>query len=498
MSHAMCKGPNQFVALKRSRAHYLRPPIKERIVSTPNSNTANTLTQAGRYLIVVTAFLGWFFAGMHLGTTSLVMGSAAKDLLRSTGQYEVTEADRAAAAEQIKQNEGGDAEALSKAAANNRLKTASSKWFGYYVCALLFGGAAGGLVFGRIGDRFGRVKGMTTAICCYSCMSLVAYFVQSPGQLLVVRFIVGLGVGGMWPNGVALISEVWAGVSRPLLAGIIGTAANIGIFMVGVAGRIWKVNEGNWEYVMLLGGIPIVLGILIPFFVPESPRWLSQQSSQEKADENKAKPQEAVLKGEIFRPPFLAITVAGILLATVPLLGAWGGANWTIKWADDVGQAIGNDGLKADVIMARSLPGIFGSFLGGWIASFVGRRRCYFLNSLICLVSAQYMFWFTSPEDPTMFLVLTAILGFFSGIFFGWLPLFLPEIFVTRVRSAGAGVCFNFGRILTAVAVLITAELIVVFNNNFAAFGKVTTLVYLLGAIGVLLLPKGGEGKIKD
>jgi cyanate permease len=97
-----------------------------------------------------------------------------------------------------------------------------------------------------------------------------------------------------------------------------------------------------------------------------------------------------------------------------------------------------------------------------------------------------------------MFLVLTAILGFFSGIFFGWLPLFLPEIFVTRVRSAGAGVCYNFGRILTAVAVLITAELIVVFNNNFAAFGKVTTLVYLLGAIGVLLLPKGGEGKIKD
>ena len=97
-----------------------------------------------------------------------------------------------------------------------------------------------------------------------------------------------------------------------------------------------------------------------------------------------------------------------------------------------------------------------------------------------------------------MFLVLTAILGFFSGIFFGWLPLFLPEIFITRVRSSGAGVCFNFGRILTAVAVLVTAELIVVFENNFAAFGKVTTLVYLLGAIGILLLPKGVEGKIKD
>ncbi|MED5382291.1 MAG: MFS transporter [Verrucomicrobiota bacterium] len=470
---------------------------QSRIVPNPNSNSTNTLTQAGRYLIVISAFLGWFFAGMHLGTTSLAMGPAAKDLLRGTGQYEVTGPDRAAAAEQIKQEEG-NSEAREKPAAGHRLKTDSSRWFGYYVCALLFGAAAGGLVFGRIGDRFGRVKGMTAAICCYSGMSLVAYFAESPTQLLVIRFILSMGVGGMWPNGVALMSEAWAGVSRPMLAGMIGTAANIGIFVVGLAGRIWKVNEANWENVMLLGSIPIILGILIPYFVPESPRWLSQRSSQDKGNDAGDSQKVSDSKSEIFRPPFLAITVAGILLATVPLFGAWGGANWTIKWADDVGQAMGNDGLKADVIMARSLPGIFGSFLGGWIASFAGRKRSYFLNSLICLVSAQYMFWFTSPEDPAVFLLLTAILGFFSGIFFGWLPLFLPEIFVTRVRSVGAGVCFNFGRILTAVAVLVTAELIVVYNNDFAAFGKVTTLVYLLGAVGILIMPKGVEGKIKD
>ena len=82
---------------------------------------------------------------------------------------------------------------------------------------------------------------------------MVAYFAESPTQLLVIRFILSMGVGGMWPNGVALMSEAWAGVSRPMLAGMIGTAANIGIFVVGLAGRIWKVNEANWENVMLLG-----------------------------------------------------------------------------------------------------------------------------------------------------------------------------------------------------------------------------------------------------
>ena len=418
------------------------------------------------------------------------MGSAAKDLLQNSGFYEVIDDDRAIALKQIEQENEGEVEELAKASAKNRLKTDSSKWFGYYVCALLFGGAAGGLVFGRLGDRFGRVKGMTAAICCYSGMSLVAYFVQSPGQLLIVRFIVCMGVGGMWPNGVALMSEAWANVSRPLLAGVIGTAANIGIFFIASIGKyVREVTVDDWRWVMLLGGAPIVFGLLVPFFVPESPRWLIQKEGRESDSET-----SRVGTADIFKPGMLAVTLIGILLATVPLFGSWGSSNWAVKWAEDAGS----DGLKAQVIMWRSLPGIVGSFLGGWVASFVGRRRSYLLNSLICLASAQCMFWFSSPTEPGIFLIWTGILGFFSGIFFGWLPLFLPELFVTRVRSVGAGVCFNFGRIITALTVFITAGLIAYFDNDFRQIGRITSLIYLCGAIGILLMPKGVEGTIKD
>ncbi len=418
------------------------------------------------------------------------MGSAAKDLLQNSGFYEVIDDDRAVALKQIEQENEGEVEKLAKAAAENRLKTDSSKWFGYYVCALLFGGAAGGLVFGRLGDRFGRVKGMTAAICCYSGMSLVAYFVQSPGQLLIVRFIVCMGVGGMWPNGVALMSEAWANVSRPLLAGVIGTAANIGIFFIASIGKyVREVTVDDWRWVMLLGGAPIVFGLLVPFFVPESPRWLIQKEGRESDSET-----SRVGTADIFKPGMLAVTLIGILLATVPLFGSWGSSNWAVKWAEDAGS----DGLKAQVIMWRSLPGIVGSFLGGWVASFVGRRRSYLLNSLICLASAQCMFWFSSPTEPGIFLIWTGILGFFSGIFFGWLPLFLPELFVTRVRSVGAGICFNFGRIITALTVFITAGLIAYFDNDFRQIGRITSLIYLCGAIGILLMPKGVEGTIKD
>jgi len=509
-----------------------------------NNSSTSTLTKTGKYIIIITAFLGWFFGGVHLGITSLSMGSAAKDLLHGTGHANERPADRKKSEEQLEKfdtdkngklnidefekaffdrnkdgaiddlerkraklqisaDEDGDGQItrqeLTAKASRDRFGAASSKWFGYYVCALLFGGALGGLVFGRIGDRFGRVKGMTAAICCYSGVSFIAFFAQTPEQLWIARFVVCMGVGGMWPNGVALMSEAWAGASRPMLAGVIGTSANIGIFLVGVAGSIWKVNESNWEWVMVVGGFPIILGLLVPLIVPESPRWLADQKKLEagEMDEDGEKPTE-VSTWEVFKRPMLGVTLVGILLATVPLFGGWGSSNWAIKWADDAGKIIGDDGLKAQVMQARALPGILGSFLGGWIASLIGRRRSYLLNSLICLGSAQYLFWFCSPNEPTNFLVWMAVLGFFSGAFFGWLPLFLPELFVTRVRSAGAGICFNFGRIITAVTVFITSMLIVYFNNDFGAIGRLTSLIYLFGAIGILLMPKGVEGEIKD
>ena len=481
---------------------------------------------------------------MHLGINSLSMGSAAKDLLRATGHANVRPTDQAKAGQQLDRFDADQSGALSEGefarafidrnrdgtideeerkraelqvpadgdgdgqvtreeltarAARDRFGEASNAWFGYFTCALLFGGALGGLVFGRIGDRWGRVKGMAAAICCFSGMSFLAYFARTPEQLWLARFVVCMGVGGMWPNGVALMSEAWAGASRPMLAGVIGTAANIGIFLVGVAGRIWTVNEGNWEWVMVAGGAPIVLGVMVPFIVPESPRWLADQKKLAAGTTDADAPTPAgVSTWEMFKRPMLGVTLVGILLATVPLFGGWGSSNWAVKWADDAGKIMGDDGLKASVIMARALPGIVGSFLGGWIASLAGRRRSYFINSLLCLGSAQYLFWFCSPSDPASFIAWMAVLGFFSGVFFGWLPLFLPELFVTRVRSAGAGVCFNFGRIITAITVFITSMLMVHFENDFGAIGRVTSLIYLLGAIGILLMPKGVEGEIKD
>ena len=303
------------------------------------------------------------------------------------------------------------------------------------------------------------------------------------------------------------MSEAWKGVSRPMLAGVIGTAANVGIFLTFWVGRQVGVDYDSWRWVLLMGGSPICLAAFVIAAVPESPKWIAEgrRAIDESRDASNGTTDQPVRADaavgsstwEVFKPGLLGVTLVGILLATVPLLGGWGASNWSQGWADKVGAEIGKPTLKADIGMARSLTGIIGSFLGGIIASVVGRKRTYFLTSLACLACAEYVYFFHTP-DQWQFLASFAVLGFFSGVFFGWLPLFLPELFVTRIRSTGAGVCFNFGRIITAVTVFAGAFLIQKFDENYALLGRIMSLIYLLGAIGICLLPRGVGGEIED
>lgn len=425
-------------------------------------------------LILVTAFLGWMFAGVHLAITSLVMRVATDSLVPAgTSEGEI------------------------------------GQWFGWLTCSFLFGAAAGGYVLGWIGDRFGRAKAMAISISCYSVFSALTYWVNTPEQLLVLRFLTCLGVGGMWPNGIALVSEAWPNVSRPMIAGAIGTAANVGILLFSMLTAVVFVTMDDWRWTMLVGACPVVLGILVWLTVPESPRWLKlrdQDAAIPLPGRGKAK------LADVFRPPILRLTIIGILLGTVPLFGGWGVSNWANAWASEAGDKSSADvepkdgealaqpdpALKSKVMIARSLPGSVSSLLGGALAFLLGRKRSYFLLSLCALVCTQFLF---RVEDPAsnQFLFWTFALGFFSGFFFGWLPLCLPELFPTRVRSTGAGVSFNWGRILTGIGVLVSAAALKqAFAGRYADVGQITGLIYAAGMVVICLAPLGDGNNLDD
>ena len=135
--------------------------------------------------------------------------------------------------------------------------------------------------------------------------------------------------------------------------------------------------------------------------------------------------------------------------------------------------------------------------LGGWIASVCGRRTAYFFVSLASLVIAEYVFWYLVPTDR-YFLVWVAVLGFVSGIYFGWLPLCLPELFPTRVRSTGAGVSFNFGRIATAVTLFASGAPWAISAATTPASDASPALFFVLGMLAILFAPDTSKKQIAD
>jgi MFS transporter, SHS family, sialic acid transporter len=444
------------------------------------TNPITPLSRNARITVLVVAFVGWFCAGMDMSMTQLAGRDAAIDLFSRNGKLDREQYDRLSSQSKLKEYPLAKEEKEQLRQWDEMV----ARWFAWFQCAFLFGAATGGLVFGWLGDRFGRARGMSVSIFTYSAFAGAAYFAQTPEQMLVLWYLACMGVGGMWPNGVALVSEAWSGMSRPMIAGVIGTSANIGIFMLATIAARVAITPDSWRWVMLVGASPMVLAIVSITCVSESPRWLAAR--RERLGEARL----AVGKSGVFRPPLLWITALGIILATTPLIGGWGTANWMIPWADKAGKAAEppNPFLKAEVQQARALTGIVGSLLGGWIASYVGRRRTYFLVSVASLLIAQYTFWFLYPTDRS-FLIWVAMLGFFSGIYFGWLPLFLPELFPTRVRSTGSGVSFNFGRIVTAGTIFATGLMMAAFEGDFARIGRVTSLIFLVGMVAIWFAP---------
>jgi MFS family permease len=273
------------------------------------------------------------------------------------------------------------------------------------------------------------------------------------------------------------------------LAGLIGTAANVGIVLMGVIGMARTINPDSWRWILLVASTPLVLGILVWCIVPESPSWLALRSRPVAG-------KQSMPLWTVFCPPLLKRTLLGIALGAIPLLGGWGVTAWLIPWSD---QALGlsDPFAKAKTSVMRAAGGAIGSLLGGWLADLCGRRTMYFLISLTTLAISEWIYFMFVPSDR-WFSSLVFLVGFVSTIFFGWLPLYLPELFPTEARSTGTGVSFNFGRILTTIGVLGSGTLTSAFGSDYAAAGRVTSLVYALGMVVILFAPDTKGRKMRD
>jgi MFS transporter, SHS family, sialic acid transporter len=376
-------------------------------------------------------------------------------------------------------------------------------WFAWFTAALMLGAAVGGVLLGRLGDTIGRSRALGVSVLFYSLFAGLGGVVQTQQQMLVLRFLVGLGVGGVWPNAVALAAECWPRKSRPTIAGLLGAALNGGILLLSQIVRVWTISADHWRWVFQLAAAPAVLGVLVLLALPESPAWLIarerrrslRSAPDEPAPAGSATRNESPLQ-ELFRQPLRRTTVIGILLGSIPLIGAWAASKWMIPWADAVGQLSHSD-YKATTQGWWALGAVLGSLFGAQIATWLGRRLAYAAMSIGATALTMFMFLGTAPLER-YFLPIVFAQAFIATLFFGWLPLYLPELFPTHVRATGAGIAYNAGRFGTALGVFAAGALFHALDGSYPLVGAVCSLVYLLGAVVIWWAPDTTEMSLVD
>ena len=395
-------------------------------------------------LTLLAAFLGWMFDGMEMGIFPIIARPALQQMQAEAGIV----------GEQFVMD-----------------------WMGRITALFLIGAAAGGLLFGWLGDRIGRVKAMTYSILTYSVFAGLSYFAREPWQLGALRALGALGMGGEWSLGVALVMECWPADKRPLMAGLIGAAANLGYCLIAGIAMVFTITQDSWRWVMLVGATPALLTFFIRLFVPESERW------KHAMEQGPSKPVR-----EIFAPALRSRTFLAIAFASVALIVTWGIVQWIPLWADQMTHGT-QPKAKAYAQFWMSFGAMIGSLAAPLIGMRFGRRPVYFGLCFSSLIACAVLFHFFTEVSASFFFMI-CIVGMCTASFYGWLPQYLPELFPTRVRATGQGLAFNFGRILAAGGAWQMGAVMGYFDKSYAKAGATISLVYLVGMALIWLAPE--------
>jgi MFS family permease len=415
--------------------------------------------ERGQWLALAAALLGWMFDGFEQGVFPIVARPALISLLKLT--------DHAKAAKDPSLTDG------ERETERQAVEKPVRQWNGILSTAFLLGAALGGFVFGWIGDRVGRVRAMVFSVLTYALFTGGCGLVQEAWQLMLLRFLAALGMGGEWSLGVALVMESWSAHARPVLAGLIGAAANLGFLIVSLIGMALNPDD-QWRVILLLCVLPALMTFLFRMYVPESKQW-----------EHAAATQPRSRLGAIFRPGLRHRSLLGAAIGAVALLATWGAVQSIALW---VGQARPGSGVTAQLFSAAGA--VLGSFFAAVWGSGLLRRWGYALLCITALAVCEFLFLVMNPgSNFAMFLAAVFLVGASSAAFYGWLPLYLPELFPTRVRATGQGFCYNAGRCLAAIGVLLTT-FVIDLKGNYAQAGALVCLIYFMGLILAWYIPE--------
>jgi MFS family permease len=344
----------------------------------------------------------------------------------------------------------------------------------------LLASAAGGVVFGIIADKFGRVKALMGSILIYSVFTGACGLSHTIGQLAVFRVLLGLGMGGEWATGAALVAETWPSEHRGKALGIMQSSWAVG-YALAAAITALVLPRWGWRAVFFVGILPALITLWIRGHVEEPAIWKKNQ------EEKKQSAAQAGLV-EIFRPPFLRNTLITSLMNAGTMFAWWGLFTWIPAYLGLPGEQ-GGMGLSVVKTSTWIIVMQTGMWLGyvsfGFICDRVGRKKTY-ISYLFG--AAALVLIYSSVRNNTALLLLGPFLAFFGTGYFSGFGTITAEIFPTRIRASAQGFTYNIGRGLSALAPFTIGALAK--NHGLAWAFYLTAVFFLFSACVAFALPE--------
>lgn len=342
----------------------------------------------------------------------------------------------------------------------------------------LFASAAGGLMFGVIADRFGRTRALILSVLMYSIFTAACGFARTAAELAVFRVFLGIGMGGEWASGAALVSETWPDRHRGKALAFVQSSWAIGYGLAVIVDFVVRSVLGfNWRVVFFVGVVPALFALWVRRKVEEPELW--QQARRERHSRS-------------LRPMFggrmLVVTVALTLMNAGTMFAWWGFNTWVPSYLTAAREAGGvglSEGIKASLILSSQVGMWFGYVTFGYVADAVGRRRTY-VGYL--LLAALFVWAYTSTTNALVLLAIGPFTAFFATGHFSGFGAVSAELYPTSIRATAQGLTYNIGRVASAVAPWLVGGL-----ADTAGYGSalsVTALAYLVSASFWLVIPE--------
>jgi MFS family permease len=426
------------------------------------------------WFVFVVAALGWLFDTMDQQLFNLSRTPAITDLLQA-------------------------------APGDGRVKV----WGGIATMIFMIGWATGGIIFGVVGDRIGRARTMVLTILLYSIFTGLSALSFGVWDFALYRFLTGLGVGGEFAVGVALVAEVMPDRARPHALGLLQALSAVGNITAALIGmtlgelKTAGLVESPWRMMFVVGVLPAMLAVVVMRRLKEPERWVSLAKD---GNANQKLGSYAELFGN---PRWRRNAIVGLLLASSGVIGLWGIGFFSFELIGAVfRETFERQELPTAMINGKvtfwvgitslllNAGAFFGIYAFSRVTAAIGRKPAFALAFVLAMLSTAYTFWFLKDFGDVFWMI--PIMGFCQLALFGGYAIYFPELFPTRLRSTGTSFCYNVGRYIASVGPLTLGLLA---SQVFGGYGQVGSWRYAgvtmcsFFLIGLIALPFAPETK---